>query len=89
MRNQSRKIEIFLKDGFYVDVIKAGDVDTVLKAIEGHSMPSSIVHKDERELIGKEFLEITSGLMVSLDKYRTQFFHKEQILVYYKGVNLF
>ncbi len=89
MKNQSRKIEIFLKDGFFVGVIKAGDVDNVLKAIEGHSMPSSIAYEKEGKLMDAEFLEITSGLRVSLDTCRTQYFHKEQILAYYKGTNLF
>ncbi|SDZ62670.1 hypothetical protein [Pseudomonas salomonii] len=89
MRNQSRKIEIFLKDGFQVGTIKAGDVDTVLRAIEGHSAPSPIIFKQGDDVLKGVYSEITSGLIVPLDQVRTQYFHKEQILVYAKGVNLF
>ncbi len=89
MKKQSRKIEIFLKDGFFVGSITASDVDTILNAIEGHSTPSSLTLEKEAKMIEGNYYEITSNLIVRLDETRTQFLHKEQIILYIKGINLF
>jgi len=89
VRNQSRKIEIYLKDGFFVDVIKARDVGTVLRALEGRTKPSEVKFEIGGELLEAEYLEVTSFAIVPLDERRQQFFNEGQILLLHKGVNLF
>jgi hypothetical protein len=89
LNNQSRKIEIYLKDGFFVGLINASDVNTVLKAIEGHTKPSPLILEKAGKKVEGEYLEITSNLSVPLDEARTQFFHKEQIIICHKENNLF
>jgi len=89
MRNQSRKIEIYLKDGFLVDVIKARDVETVLRALEGRTKPSEVKFEMGGELLEGEYLEVISFVIVPLDERRQQFFNEGQVLLLYKGVNLF
>lgn len=89
MKNQTRKIKIFLKDGFFVGTITASDVDTVLDAISAYSTTSDMVLKEGGKVVDGEYFEITSNLIVRLDDARTQFFHKEQIILYIKGINLF
>ena len=61
----------------------------VLNAIEGHSTPSSLILEKEGKIVEGDYFEITSNLMVRLDEKRTQLFHKEQIILYIKGTNLF
>jgi hypothetical protein len=89
VRNQSRKIEIYLKDGFLVDVIKARDVETVLRALEGRTKPSEVKFEMGGKLLEGEYLEVFSFVIVPLDERRQQFFNEGQILLLYKGVNLF
>lgn len=86
MENEKRVIEVYLKDGFLVDIISEPDIDTVLDAIKGHTTPSSLVLYRGDEKVNGEYLEIISSLQVRLDMLRTQFFHKDQVLVYKKIV---
>jgi hypothetical protein len=81
MSNSSRHIQIFLKDGFQPGTVHGDDVDTVLKAIEGHTKPSTIGFEQGGKPLEGDYMEITSNLRVVLDANRAQYFHEGQILV--------
>lgn len=81
MSNPSRHVQIFLKDGFRVGSLHGDDVDTVLKAVEGHTKPSKIGFDQGGKPLEGDYMEITSTLRVALDANRAQHFHVGQVLV--------
>lgn len=81
MNASGRYIRIFLKDGFQPGVVHGDDVDTVLKALEGHTKPSTIGFEQFGKVLEGDYLEVTASLRVELDSNRFQYFRVGQILV--------
>ncbi|MCY1299180.1 hypothetical protein D9M70_486990 [compost metagenome] len=81
MSASKRHIRIFLKDGFQPGCIYGDDVDTVLKAIQGHTKPSAIGFEQFGKPLEGDYMEMTSSLRIELDGSRAQHLHEGQILV--------
>lgn len=81
MSSSERHIKILLNDGFQPGIIAGDDVDTVLKAIEGHTKPSTIRFEQNGKPLAGDYMEMISNIRVQLDASRAQFLHTGQILV--------
>jgi hypothetical protein len=81
MNASGRYIRIFRKDGSQPGAVHGDDVDTVLKALQGHIKPSTIGFEQSGKVLEGDYFEVSSSFRVELDSNRFQYFHEGQILV--------